>query len=337
MVGDPGAGEGGHGARPHQSVDAVWLAARVITELQQTIARRLDALQPVVISFGKVEGGRAFRVIADQLRCWARCAVWITQQHAQVPAWIDETVQGICASGGYGCCELPLHCTTGAQRSKLTTLLERCAVECLGRDKVLKVEQPSLGAEDFAELLQDVPGMMVRLGVAGPEGVRRCWRSVLTGGRRPRCWHCGSHGHRAGVDHGEHLVMNQRRAVIWVSLGAPFLILLALLATNQRQGKDRVQVLPAVLVGSGLIIGYLGRQRRRARLLADLRQARTRQQPMSETDPQHPDLEAVRQAIASGDPVKAMPAITQLRHCSDAEAVPLLVLGTEQKPFWCAP
>ena len=69
--------------------------------------------------------------------------------------------------------------------------------------------------------------------------------------------------------------MNQRRAVIWVSLGAPLLILLALLATNQRQGKDRVQVLPAV-VGSGLIISSaLGRQRRRARLLADLQRART--------------------------------------------------------------
>ena len=54
---------------------------------------------------------------------------------------------------------------------------------------------------------------------------------------------------------------------------------------------------------------------------------------MSETDPQKPDLDTVRLAIASGDPVKAMPAITKLRHCSDAEAVPLLVLGTEQKPF----
>ena len=54
------------------------------------------------------------------------------------------------------------------------------------------------------------------------------------------------------------------------------LILLALLATNQRQGKDRVQVLPAVLVGSGLVISrVLGRQRRRARLLADLQRART--------------------------------------------------------------
>ena len=54
---------------------------------------------------------------------------------------------------------------------------------------------------------------------------------------------------------------------------------------------------------------------------------------MSQTNPQKPDLEAVRQAIASGDPVKAMPAITQLRHFTDSEAVPLLVLGTEQKPF----
>ena len=54
---------------------------------------------------------------------------------------------------------------------------------------------------------------------------------------------------------------------------------------------------------------------------------------MSDTDPQRLDLDAVRLAIASGDPVKAMPAITQLRHYSDAEAVPLLVLGTEQKPF----
>lgn len=54
---------------------------------------------------------------------------------------------------------------------------------------------------------------------------------------------------------------------------------------------------------------------------------------MSDSDPQKLDLYSLRLAIASGDPVKAMPAITQLRHCSDAEAVPLLVLGTEQKPF----
>ena len=53
---------------------------------------------------------------------------------------------------------------------------------------------------------------------------------------------------------------------------------------------------------------------------------------MSEANPQ-PDLEELREAITSGDPVRAMPALTQLRFCEAEEAVPLLVLGTEQKPF----
>ena len=54
---------------------------------------------------------------------------------------------------------------------------------------------------------------------------------------------------------------------------------------------------------------------------------------MSETDPNNHDLDSLREAITSGDPVQAMPAITNLRFVSDQEAVPLLVLGTQQKPF----
>jgi len=54
---------------------------------------------------------------------------------------------------------------------------------------------------------------------------------------------------------------------------------------------------------------------------------------MSETDPNNHDLDSLREAITSGDPVRAMPAITNLRFVSDQEAVPLLVLGTQQKPF----
>ena len=46
-----------------------------------------------------------------------------------------------------------------------------------------------------------------------------------------------------------------------------------------------------------------------------------------------PDLNALREAIGSGDPVRAMPALTQLRFCSDEDAVPLLVLGSEQEAF----
>ena len=164
-------GEGGHGARPHQAVDAIWLAARVITELQQSIARRLDALQPVVISFGKVDGGRAFNVIADRVRLLGTVRCLDVQLHETLPGWIDETVQAICSSGG-GSAQVHYRCIAPPVNNNLalTDLMERCAVECLGLDFVVPVEQPSMGAEDFAELLRDVPGTMLRLGVAGDEG-----------------------------------------------------------------------------------------------------------------------------------------------------------------------
>ena len=161
----------GDRARPHQAVDAIWLAARVVTELQQAISRRLDALQPVVISFGRVEGGRAFNVIADRVRLLGTVRCLDLDLHGRLPGWIDDTVQAICRSGGgeaevnYRCIAPPVHNDPG-----LTDVMERCAVGLLGRDQVWPVDLPSLGAEDFAELLRDVPGTMLRLGVAGPDG-----------------------------------------------------------------------------------------------------------------------------------------------------------------------
>ena len=48
--------------------------------------------------------------------------------------------------------------------------------------------------------------------------------------------------------------MKADRVVAWLSLGAPLLIVLAVVAVQQRDGNDRVQALPAVAVGSGLIL-----------------------------------------------------------------------------------
>lgn len=63
---------------------------------------------------------------------------------------------------------------------------------------------------------------------------------------------------------------------IALSLGPPLLIVLAVVASQQRQGKDRIQALPSVLVGSGLIISSaVGRRRRRARLLVDVKRVRS--------------------------------------------------------------
>lgn len=164
-------GESGHGARPHQSTDAIWIAARVVSGLQEAISRRLDPLHPVVVSFGRIEGGRAFNVIADHVRLLGTVRCLDLEVHERLPGWIEETVHALCRGHGgearvhYRCISPPVH-----NEAALTQLVADAAEELLGRQQVLWLEQPSLGAEDFAELLQSTPGTMFRLGVAGPEG-----------------------------------------------------------------------------------------------------------------------------------------------------------------------
>ena len=164
-------GEGGHGARPHQSTDAIWIASRVVSGLQEAISRRLDALHPVVVSFGRIEGGKAFNVIADHVRLLGTVRCLDNDVHAQLPGWIEETVHALCRGHGgearvrYRCISPPVQ-----NDPVLTQLVAQAGVEVLGEDRVQWLDQPSLGAEDFAELLDGLRGTMFRLGVAGPEG-----------------------------------------------------------------------------------------------------------------------------------------------------------------------
>ncbi|MCP9849511.1 amidohydrolase [Cyanobium sp. Morenito 9A2] len=164
-------GEGGHGARPHQSTDAIWIAAKVVSGLQEAISRKLDALHPVVVSFGRIEGGKAFNVIADHVRLLGTVRCLDPDVHAQLPGWIEETVHAICHGYGgearvrYRCIAPPVQ-----NDPELTDLVEAAAIDRLGRAHVLRLEQPSLGAEDFAMLLKHTRGTMFRLGVAGPLG-----------------------------------------------------------------------------------------------------------------------------------------------------------------------
>jgi amidohydrolase len=164
-------GEAGHGARPHQSVDAIWIAARLVSGLQEAISRRLDALEPVVLSFGRIEGGRAFNVIADRVRLLGTLRCLDTELYKQLPAWVESTAQNICrAYGGEARVSFRGIAPPVQNDPALTRLLESVALEQLGRERVLELRHPSLGAEDFAHYLSVVPGCMLRLGVVGASG-----------------------------------------------------------------------------------------------------------------------------------------------------------------------
>ncbi|KOP27509.1 hydrolase [Hapalosiphon sp. MRB220] len=159
-------GESGHGARPHEAIDAIWIASQVITTLQQAISRTQNPLRPVVLSIGKINGGRAPNVIADKVQLLGTVRSLHPETRANLPNWIEKLVASVCNSYG---AKYEVNYRQGVPSVQndyfLTQLLQSSAEEAWGSDRVQVLPEPSLGAEDFSVYLEHSPGSMFRLGV----------------------------------------------------------------------------------------------------------------------------------------------------------------------------
>lgn len=159
-------GESGHGARPHQAVDAIWIAAQVIISLQQAISRTQNPLHPIVLSVGKIDGGRAPNVIADRVTMVGTVRSLHPESYTNLPQWIENIVQGVCQIYGAKCQVDYRRGVPSVQNDHtLTQILESATREAWGDDSVEILSEPSLGAEDFSVYLDNIPGCMFRLGV----------------------------------------------------------------------------------------------------------------------------------------------------------------------------
>ncbi|MDM9382931.1 M20 family metallopeptidase [Chlorogloeopsis sp. ULAP01] len=165
-------GESGHGARPHEAIDAIWIAAQVVTTLQQAISRTQNPLRPVVLSIGQINGGRAPNVIADRVQLLGTVRSLHPETRANLPNWIEKIVASVCNSYG---AKYQVNYRQGVPSVQndylLTQLLQSGAEEAWGSDRVQVLPEPSLGAEDFSVYLEKAPGSMFRLGVGFPDRV----------------------------------------------------------------------------------------------------------------------------------------------------------------------
>ncbi|PLZ50158.1 amidohydrolase, partial [Fischerella thermalis] len=159
-------GESGHGARPHEAIDAIWIASQVIITLQQAISRTQNPLRPVVLSIGKINGGRAPNIIADKVQLLGTVRSLHPETRANLPNWIERIVASVCNSYG---AKYQVNYRQGVPSVQndyfLTQLLQSSAEEAWGSDRVQVLPEPSLGAEDFSVYLERSPGSMFRLGV----------------------------------------------------------------------------------------------------------------------------------------------------------------------------
>jgi amidohydrolase len=159
-------GESGHGARPHEAIDAIWIASQVIISLQQAISRTQNPLRPIVLSIGQISGGRAPNVIADQVRMAGTVRSLHPDTHANLPEWIEGIVANICQTYG---AKYEMNYRRGVPSVQndlyLTKLVEDSCRAAWGNEQVQLIAEASLGAEDFSLYLEHAPGTMFRLGV----------------------------------------------------------------------------------------------------------------------------------------------------------------------------
>jgi amidohydrolase len=159
-------GEAGHGARPHEAIDAIWIAAQIVVTLQQAIARTQNPLRPVVLTLGQIQGGRAPNVIADRVKLSGTVRSLHPDTRANLPNWIEQIVSNLCQTYGAKYILNYHHGVPPVMNDPvLTQILETAAEEAWGSDRVQILMEPSMGAEDFAMYLDHAPGSMFRLGV----------------------------------------------------------------------------------------------------------------------------------------------------------------------------
>jgi amidohydrolase len=173
-------GEASHGAKPHLGVDAIALSAQVVQALQTIPSRRVNPVHPVVVTVGTIEGGYRRNVIADRVYCEGTARTLDEKDRKTVEKLIDRTLANVTRAGGGGY-EYDyergypvLECDAG-----ITDIARRASVELLGRRGAVEVSEPSMGGEDFAYFVNEVPGMMLRVGTGNKKlGTTYPWHSA---------------------------------------------------------------------------------------------------------------------------------------------------------------
>lgn len=164
-------GKGGHGARPHQTVDTILMASHLIVYLQQLVSRRADPLMPTVLSFGKIfSDGGATNIIPEQVTLWGTLRTFDEAWRATAQEWLRTAARAFCQSMG-GDCEVDIQqgFPFVYNDPDLTAKTRQQMELYLGADNV--VELPArMGGEDFAAYSQLMPACFYRLGVQNPNG-----------------------------------------------------------------------------------------------------------------------------------------------------------------------
>jgi len=151
-------GQGGHGALPHQTKDAIVLGSELVTQLQQIVSRRLDPLETAVLTVGEFVAGQAFNIIADSAKLVGTVRYFNPDVQNIIIEEMEKIIKGITVANdasytfnylkGYP----PL--VNHKEEAELVLEASKNIKEVNATEEIL----PVMGGEDFAYYMMEKPG-----------------------------------------------------------------------------------------------------------------------------------------------------------------------------------
>lgn len=161
-------GRGGHGAMPHETIDATVIAAQIVIAWQSIISRNIDPTQTAVLTVGTFHSGDLFNVISPEARLSGTIRTFDPAVETLLKQRMQEVADGICQAYG-ATCELRhvINIPAVINSPEGAELMREVAHAIVGEELVSQVT-PMMVGEDVSEFLLRAPGCFILLGAATP-------------------------------------------------------------------------------------------------------------------------------------------------------------------------
>jgi hippurate hydrolase len=163
-------GRGGHASRPSLAADPIPVACEIVTALQTLVTRRFDVFDPVVITVGSFHAGTAGNVIPDTARLQATLRTFSPASRALARESVIQLVRQVAqAHGLMADAEFLDGYPVTVNNATELEFAGQVVDDALGAGRFTLAPNPVTGAEDFAYVLEEVPGAFVFLGACPPD------------------------------------------------------------------------------------------------------------------------------------------------------------------------
>jgi hippurate hydrolase len=163
-------GKGGHGSRPHTTIDPVMMAATFIVDVQNIVSREKDSARFGVVSIGSVQAGNAGNVIPDTATLRGTIRSWDNDTRLRMIAGVERTAKAVAMMAGAPPPEVKI--TEGAKAVVNDDALARrsgAVLKAAFGDKARLLSEPGSASEDYSEfVIAGVPSFYFGLGGIDP-------------------------------------------------------------------------------------------------------------------------------------------------------------------------